>query len=157
MDRLDEAQEFAQKLKVMIEELPIHRRLYFHLLGLMEKKKGNWNKAIEYLEESLALYPSTGMYIAEILDALADTYHKSGDLDNALRCYEKTTPLNIRLVYDGHIYARSLYRMGNIYEEKGWTGKAIESYEKFLELWKDADPDLPEVLDAKKRLAALTK
>ncbi len=57
-----------------------------------------------------------------------------------------------RLDY-GDIYARSCYILGKIFEQKGWQGKAIESYEKFLELWKDTDPDLPEVEDARKRLA----
>jgi len=37
----------------------------------------------------------------------------------------------------------------------GWKGKAIEHYEKLLHLWKDADPGLPEVEDAKQRLAGL--
>jgi hypothetical protein len=39
--------------------------------------------------------------------------------------------------------------------EKGWKGKAIEHYEKFLDLWKDADPGIAEVEDARERLAGL--
>jgi hypothetical protein len=36
-----------------------------------------------------------------------------------------------------------------------YPSKAIEHYEKFLDLWKDANPGITEVEDAKKRLATL--
>jgi hypothetical protein len=42
-----------------------------------------------------------------------------------------------------------------LYEERGWPGKAIEHYETFLDLWKDADPGIDEVDDARERLAGL--
>jgi hypothetical protein len=35
------------------------------------------------------------------------------------------------------------------------NGNAIEHYEKFLSLWKDTDPGLPEVEDTKERLTEL--
>jgi hypothetical protein len=37
----------------------------------------------------------------------------------------------------------------------GWEDKAMEHYEKFLDLWKDADPRIAEVEDARKRLVGL--
>jgi len=45
--------------------------------------------------------------------------------------------------------------LGKIYEQQVDTNKAIEHYKKFLTLWKDADPGIAEVEDAKKRLAGL--
>jgi DNA-binding SARP family transcriptional activator len=45
--------------------------------------------------------------------------------------------------------------LGKIYEQQGQKSKAIEHYEKFLNLWKDADPGIAKVEDAKKRLTAL--
>jgi len=43
----------------------------------------------------------------------------------------------------------------DVYEEQGDNVKAIEPYEKLLDLWKDADPGITEVEDARKRLAGL--
>ncbi len=36
---------------------------------------------------------------------------------------------------------------------KGWKDKAITHYEKFLDLWKNADHGIAEIEDAKKKLA----
>ncbi len=55
----------------------------------------------------------------------------------------------------GDIYAKSFYMLGNIYEQQGHNAKAIVQYDKFLDLWKDADPGLPEVADARERVAGL--
>jgi len=45
--------------------------------------------------------------------------------------------------------------LGKIAEQKGKKLEAIICYKRFLDLWKDADSGIPEVEDAKKRLAGL--
>jgi tetratricopeptide (TPR) repeat protein len=47
------------------------------------------------------------------------------------------------------------YYAGQAYERSGRTEEAVAHYERFLHIWRDADIDLPELVDAKKRLAAL--
>jgi len=48
-------------------------------------------------------------------------------------------------------------RLGELYEAKGDTAKAVEQYRAFVDLWKNADPELqPRVAEAKRRLAQLT-
>ena len=50
---------------------------------------------------------------------------------------------------------KAYYLLGLAYEKSGWNKKAIEKYEEFLDIWKNADPGIPEVQDAKERLAQL--
>jgi tetratricopeptide (TPR) repeat protein len=64
--------------------------------------------------------------------------------------------LTVGRIRFGDIYIESFYMLSKIYEQQGDTAKAIEHYEKFLSLWKDADPGIPEVEDARKRLAGLS-
>ena len=45
--------------------------------------------------------------------------------------------------------------IGKAYEGRGDTKKAIEEYETFLRIWKDADPDIPMLIKCKERLARL--
>jgi tetratricopeptide (TPR) repeat protein len=54
--------------------------------------------------------------------------------------------------------AGSYKRLGELYDAKGNTAKSIEYYQKFTDLWKDADPELqPKVREARARLEALRR
>ncbi len=44
---------------------------------------------------------------------------------------------------------------GKLFKQGACQTKTIEYYEKFLDLWKDANPGIAEVEDARKRLAGL--
>ena len=59
--------------------------------------------------------------------------------------------LGLRSLY----YPKSFYLLGKIYEQTGDHDLAIKNYTKFLEMWKNADEDLPELIDAKRRHAFL--
>jgi len=90
-------------------------------------------------------------------DALARAYTAIGELNKAIHVYEKLvsfTPGKTDLRLINPIYR---YRLAKLYEEKGWPGKAIEQYQKLLEIWKHADEGLPEMVDAKARLAVLVE
>ena len=44
--------------------------------------------------------------------------------------------------------------LSTAYERKGERERAREEYERFLQVWKDADQDLPEVIAARQSLNA---
>ena len=76
-------------------------------------------------------------------------------MDKAIAAYERLVTFNPQSQDRRLIHPLNYYRLGKLYEQKGNIKKAKINYHKFLDLWKDADPGLPEGADAKKRLAAL--
>jgi hypothetical protein len=52
--------------------------------------------------------------------------------------------------------APSFKRLGEVYESRGDRQRALENYGKFVELWKEADPELqPALREVKVRMAGL--
>jgi serine/threonine protein kinase/Tfp pilus assembly protein PilF len=163
MNAMDEAQKTARELKQVIENGLNKKamRYYYYLMGQIEFERNNYSKAIEYFTTAISLLSYQRLPLesyndhALFIESLASTYYQSGDLDKAREGYEKITMLTTGRLFYGDIYARSFYMLGKIYQQKGWEGKAIENYEKFLHLWKEADSGIPEITDAKKQLEVL--
>jgi tetratricopeptide (TPR) repeat protein len=161
MGAADEALNSASELKELIQEWVNKKdiRLYHHLMGMIELENGEFSKAINSLEMAWDLLyapnESGPSYHAIFLYSLAQVYDSAGDLDNAEEKLQMITSLEKGRLDTGDFYAKSFYMLGKIYEKKDLKTKAIEFYEKFLNLWKDADLGLPEVEDARKRLAGL--
>jgi tetratricopeptide (TPR) repeat protein len=158
----DQALKTAQDLKGFIERGPNKKAIrYYDLLqGNIELKRGDIGKAIALLEKANALLASQSAVFSDdhavFMDSLAAAYEKSGNSAKAGKEYEKITTLTSGRFMHGDIYAKAFFRLGKIAEQQGDKAKALENYRKFLGLWKDADPGIPEVEDAKKRLAALS-
>ena len=90
-------------------------------------------------------------------DVLARAYYLNGELDKAISEYERLITFDPNSKNRLLIHPKYHYRLAKLYQEKGLKNKAISEFEKFLELWKDADKDLPELVDVKNRLANLAK
>lgn len=88
-------------------------------------------------------------------DVWAQAYVQSGKLDQAIVEYERLITFDPNRKDRRLINPRYHHRLAKLYEERGLKDKAIQRYEKFLDFWKDADEDLPELVDAKVRLAKL--
>jgi len=163
MHLMGDAQRTARELKQVIENGLNKKamRYYYYMVGQIEFERNNYSKAIEYFTTAISLLPYQRLPYesyndhALFINPLASSYYKKGDMEKAREEYEKITMLTTGRLFYGDIYARSFYMLGKIYQQKGWEGKAINHYEKFLNLWKDADPGIPEVDDAKKQSTIL--
>jgi len=161
MKKMDDTQRTADELKRIAKESLNEKdiRWYYHLMGLIELEKKSIANAVEYFEKAIFLLNFEGHWINDLhalfIEPLAAAYFQSGDLEKAREEYEKISSLTKGRLYYGDIYAKSFYMLGKIYEQQRDRGKAIEHYEKFLNLWKDADRDFPEVQDTKKKLGEL--
>ena len=159
MGLIGEALETAERLEGLIEEDLNQKliRFYLHLLGRIELKKENYPGAIKYFEEALSHIPPGGEDIAgygRFTDSLALAFFKSGELEKARDIYEKIASL-MGVMDSSVIYPKTFYMLGKVYEGLGDKEKATANYQKFLDLWKDADPGLPEPAYAKNRLEEL--
>jgi len=157
MKSIDEAQKTAERLKEMIDQA-MNKKLirdYYALRGMIELEKENYAKSLDFFKKALPMLSATSSSHPELAYSMGLAYYKAGDLENARQEYERVTLLSTGRQEYGDLYAKSFLMLGKLHEQKGDTAKAIEHYEKFLTLWKDADPGIAEVEDARKRLAGL--
>lgn len=111
-------------------------------------RKGS--EAMESLELAQRVGPSDSS-----LESLAFAYRTLGKPRESALKYEE--------IVNGHSlgsegqesWILAHYELGKLYRELGDTQKAKEYYEKFLNIWKDADADIPVLVAAKAEYAKL--
>lgn len=170
--RLDEADKQAKALLVTIKQLskkkpslgsdwyftPALKILnvqYFELRGLMFSQGGNYPQAIGVLEKASRMEKDLGYwepphYSRPVLESLGEVYMNAKQWEQARRVYESVLQLRPN---SGH----ALVGIAKSYELAGQKTEARKAYKKFLDVWKNADPELRRVREAKSWLAAANK
>ena len=159
-----EAEEMAVKIADLSGMPEENNFSYLYLLGRISLKRGNWEVALKYFDQAMkarrkipqGMKYSWWLHPEDILKAKAETYLMQGNLLSAIKAYEsiEDSPKG-QFRFDEHMWALRHYKLGILYEKMKDLIKAKEAYETFLTRWKNADPGIPEVEDAKKRLAGL--
>lgn len=157
MRSTDEAQKTSDELKDMLHKRKNEKlmRYYYHLKGSIELEKKDFSQAIIYLNKALTLLPSQHSQLddhAMFIYPLATAYYKAVDLDKAQEQFKNITLLTTGRLSYGDIFAKSLYMLGKICQEKGQEEEAIKHFARFTKLWEKSDPGIAELEDAKKQL-----
>ena len=125
--------------KTETEDLKTH---YYHLLGELSLSKGLYQQALENFHEAANIRSLNRTFF---VNALGEAYFKMGELNKAVEKFEAVFEINPN-------YAQTHYLLGMVYERKGREEKARQHFQKFMAIWKDADENLPQLMEAKKRL-----
>ncbi|MEO2043429.1 MAG: hypothetical protein ABGX43_02415, partial [Nitrospinaceae bacterium] len=162
LNRMSELENIMQK----IDKVPFvdrtHHKEYLKLIKQYEKR--NYREVIQGFE----LLDNSSIVAAGLTEriVLSDVFYywrarsflELGEYHNALRETNRFRSANYQMtgtyIFD-QFWPKQFYLKGLAYEGLGDERNARESYKDFLRVWSEADDDLPEIIDAKKRLKEL--
>jgi DNA-binding winged helix-turn-helix (wHTH) protein/tetratricopeptide (TPR) repeat protein len=150
---VDPAQKIAAIITPLADQRSSEQMGYLHLLeGEIALAAGQRDKAIELLKQS-DKEDHTGLSI----EALAHAYQQSGDLNNAISTYQMMlSSADLSLSWEPQQRClESHYTLALDYASRGEKGKARDTLGTLLNLWKDADSNLPLLRQAKAEYAKL--
>ena len=118
---------------------------YVHLLqGAIAAERGDTEKAV--FELSPLIDPAFGTSVKSLApETIAHAYQRAGNLDQAIAWYEKVSgPLGYLTFWEPQQrWAAARFQLAVDYQQRGQTEKARQTLTTLLDLWKDADQNLP--------------
>ncbi|MCI0655612.1 MAG: tetratricopeptide repeat protein [Acidobacteria bacterium] len=148
----DKARRTAAEFKVELEKKdPAQMAAYESTLACIELEKGNHEAAVAHFQKA-----AEDLKGWDIRFELARAYLLAGRLGESLTEFERLESDYSEERAENPIDAAKIYYfLGQAYEKSGSRAKAMENYRQFLDIWKEADPGIVEVEDARQRLARL--
>ncbi len=115
--------------------------------------KQEYSEAIEDFEATTSSLRFDGLFKKYLQ---AECHFAAGQYDQAIATLQKVLGRHENTYcFRAVAYPKALLLLGKTHEQRREPHLAIENYEKLLKMWKDADEDLPDLIDAKARLARL--
>ena len=96
-----------------------------------------------------------GKNLPYLADFVARAYLKKGDTAKAAKEYERLVSADPSARESALVHPFSRLRLAALYEAAGHIDRAIGQYESLLGMWKQADPELPEIGTVRKKLDQL--
>ena len=158
----------AEKLVNKIEEevagtYPSLQLTADYIYALITFEEGKYEDALQKFKKAIQVLPPNhepNIFYAICLLQTDQTVDAINELQR-LSQWSSTNDLYIIGSLPGEVTywpiqsVKAHYWLGVAYEQQGKKEKAISEYKKFLDIWKDADFNSPEIKDAKVRLAKL--
>jgi serine/threonine protein kinase/Tfp pilus assembly protein PilF len=85
-------------------------------------------------------------------DGLARAAEARGDLPGAIQIYQKLATPDVESRWTAVLEPRFVLQAARLLDRSGQKEASLRGYRKFLDLWKDADPELPELREARAAL-----
>lgn len=146
-----EAREVYDEMLRDLEDTDCQEAECLFAAASIELASGNSDKAIQLLNT----IPDTELDF-ESRYLLGKAYLKAGQYTRSFEVFSKTlTDLEWQRLYWGIWVIKTHYYLGLAFENSGQHNEAIQQYQAFLDIWKDADTELPEYKDARLRLTRL--
>ena len=122
-------------------------RIWEYQLGYVALQQGRGDEAIHHFRAALQ-HRAVEWHIDSFEDCLANALLELSRVDEAIAEYERILKINPN-------YPLAHYHLGQAYERKGNREQARAAYQRFLQVWRAADPDVPEILSTRRRLELL--
>jgi DNA-binding SARP family transcriptional activator/tetratricopeptide (TPR) repeat protein len=120
------------------------------LLGELLVARGRSAEGVAHLEIALRSDSTT-----VVLESLAHAASAAGSLERSARLYEELSA-DPSFGWEGQeAWRMALYWLGRVQEQRADAALAARAYEQFIDGWRDAEPTLIAVADARDRLARL--